>query len=204
LYATLPSAVAPGTRILVPVLEMLLLLPLIGVNPLRFTRETRWSRAASLGLVVLIAVANLVSLGFLVRVLVKGGGGSGGHLLLAALQIWATNILVFGLGYWEIDRGGPVRRGTADRKDLPAADFRFSQDENDDAVGEVAVGSSGESDWRPRLIDYMYLSVTNSTAFSPTDTMPLSSRTKAAMSLQSLSAFLISVLVIAKAVGSLG
>jgi hypothetical protein len=85
------------------------------------------------------------------------------------------------------------------RKELPPADWRFSQDENDDAVVEVAVGSSKNSEWVPIFIDYLYVSLTNSSAFSPTDTMPLTSRAKAFMALQATAALLTSLLVIARA-----
>ena len=60
--------------------------------------------------------------------------------------------------------------------DLPQADWRFSQDENDDTVVEVSAGSSARSGWIPQFVDYLYVSVTNSSAFSPTDTMPLTTR----------------------------
>ncbi|MDJ0346110.1 hypothetical protein QMK19_31585 [Streptomyces sp. H10-C2] len=117
--------------------------------------------------------------------------------------MWLTNIIVFGLAYWELDRGGPVARTQAAREELPLADFRFSQDENHDAVQEVADGASITSDWVPTLMDYLYVSVTNSTAFSPTDTMPLSTRAKAMMSIESIAALLTSLLVIARAVSIL-
>jgi hypothetical protein len=107
---------------------------------------------------------------------------------------------VFGLAFWELDRGGPVARTQRLRKDLPPADFRFSQDENHDAVVEVATTASKNSDWVPTLTDYLYVSVTNSTAFSPTDTMPLTSRAKVLMSIESVAALLTSVLVIARGV----
>src|SRR5437588_547832 len=82
---------------------------------------------------------------------------------LSAIEVWLTNIIVFALGYWELDRGGPVRRAHARQDELPPADFRFSQDENDDAVQEVARGSSGNSGWVPSFVDYLYVSITNST-----------------------------------------
>lgn len=203
LYAALPSNLTFGTRFVVPVLELLLLIPLVAVNPRRFTRETRASRAVSLGLVGVIGAANLLSLIYLVDALVSGEAGDSKKLLLAALQVWLTNIIVFGLAYWEIDRGGPVKRTQVPREKLPAADFRFSQDENGESVVEIAVSSSEKADWMPTLVDYLYVSITNSTAFSPTDTMPLSTRAKLMMSVQCMSALVISVLVIAKAVSGL-
>ena len=96
--------------------------------------------------------------------------------------MWLTNILVFALAYWELDRGGPVS-ADPDRpaRGLPPADFRFPQDEDHDAINEVAAGSAAKSGWVPGFIDYLYVSVTNSSAFSPTDTMPLSPRAKMLM-----------------------
>ncbi|WP_392895709.1 recombinase family protein [Streptomyces sp. LN699] len=132
--------------------------------------------SGTLTLVVLIVTSNLVALGILVNELLNAEVADGHSLLVAALQVWLTNVIAFGLAYWELDRGGPVSRTQLPRDQLPLADFRFSQDENDDAVGEVADGASGSSDWVPCLPDYLYISVTNSTAFSPTDTMPLSTR----------------------------
>ena len=203
LYLALPQQLLFAPRFVMPGLELLLLIPLIAVNPKRMTRQTRVSRVLSLTLVALIAGSNLFALGMLVHDLVSSGVKDGGSLLVAALQVWLTNVIVFGLAYWELDRGGPVSRTQAARSQLPLADFRFSQDENHDAVQEVADGSSVNSDWVPALTDYLYVSVTNSTAFSPTDTMPLSARAKLLMSVESIAALLTSLLVIARAVSVL-
>ncbi|MFG2833222.1 hypothetical protein ACGFWI_38290 [Streptomyces sp. NPDC048434] len=203
LYVALPQQLLVAPRYVLPGLELLLLIPLFAINPKRLTRETRVSRLLSLTLVFIIAAGNLFALGMLLHDLLSVGVKDGRSLLVAALQVWLTNIIVFGLAYWELDRGGPVRRTQAPRSELPLADFRFSQDENDDAVQEVADGSSGRSDWVPTLMDYLYMSVTNSTAFSPTDTMPLSTRAKLMMSVESISALLTSLLVIARAVSLL-
>jgi len=203
LYAFVPGQLNPFPRWLVPVLELGLLIPLVAINPARFTRQTRVSRAVSLALVCVIGVANLTSLGYLLHALLGKGIQDGPALVRASLLIWLTNIVVFGLFYWELDRGGPVARTQRPRAELPAADFRFSQDENHDAVSEVAGGSSITSGWVPTLVDYLYVSVTNSTAFSPTDTMPLTSRAKLLMTVESVSALLTSVLVIARGVSLL-
>ncbi|MFE9809909.1 hypothetical protein [Streptomyces sp. NPDC005548] len=203
LYLALPQQLLIAPRYVLPTLEVLLLVPLIAVNPRRLTRQTRMFRVLSLTLVAVIAVSNLVALGILVNELVYAGVKDGRELLVAALQVWLTNIIVFGLAFWELDRGGPVSRTQAPRAELPLADFRFSQDENDDAVQEVADGASGSSDWVPTLVDYIYVSVTNSTAFSPTDTMPLTTRAKLMMSVESVSALITSLLVISRAVSIL-
>ncbi|MEU9976395.1 hypothetical protein [Streptomyces sp. NPDC051014] len=203
LYLFLPQQLLVAPRFVLPALEFLLLVPLIAVNPRRLTRQTRALRVMSLTLVAVIAASNLLALGTLIHELVSAEVKDGTALLVASLQIWLTNILVFGLAYWELDRGGPVSRTQVPREKLPLADFRFSQDENHDAVQEVSDGSSRSSDWVPTLVDYLYVSVTNSTAFSPTDTMPLSSRAKVLMSVQSVAALLTSLLVIARAVSIL-
>ena len=203
LQSLLPNRLLLGPRLLLPVLELLLLVPLVAVNPVRITRDTRWSRPVALGLVLLIAVTNTVVLALLVRLLVDGKAGNGTQLLLAALQVWLTNVIAYGLVYWELDRGGPVVRTQRPRAQLPAADFRFPQDEDHDAIDEVAKGSSAKSGWVPTLVDYLYMSVTNSSAFSPTDTMPLTSRTKTLMALQSTSALVLSLLVVSRAVSVL-
>jgi len=204
LYAVLPEPLLVGPRLLIPGLELVLLAVLIATNPWRLTRQTRWSRAASLVLAGLVAVSNLVTLVLLVAVLVGNQDTAGTSLLLAALQVWATNVIAFGLIYWELDRGGPVARTQKAREELPLADFRFTQDETQDTVVEVSAGSSVKADWISTFVDYLYLSTTNSSAFSPTDTMPLTSRAKILMGVQATAALVTSLLVIARAVGALG
>ncbi|MFE2531372.1 hypothetical protein [Streptomyces sp. NPDC059371] len=203
LYLALPQQLLIAPRYVLPALELLLLVPLIAINPKRLTRQTTTFRLLSLALVLVIVASNLTALGILIHELVHAEVKDGRSLLVAALQVWLTNIIAFGLAYWELDRGGPVARTQLPRDKLPLADFRFSQDENDDAVEEVADGASISSDWVPDLVDYLYVSVTNSTAFSPTDTMPLSTRAKLLMSVQSIAALLTSLLVIARAVSIL-
>jgi hypothetical protein len=201
-YALLPESLLIGPRVVIPITEIVLLGALTVANPRRFVRQTRWSRIASAALASVVIVANLVALGILISKLVSGEQ-SGPPLLLAAMQVWLTNVIGFGLLYWELDRGGPVARRNTKRTELPPADWRFSQDENDDAVVEVAASSSKATGWVPAFIDYLYMSLTNSSAFSPTDTMPLSSRAKALMGVQATAALFTSLLVIARAVGDL-
>ena len=204
LYAVLPSALQIGPRFVVPGLELLLFIPLVLANPRRMSKQNRLLRRLSIGLVLLIALSNTTALVLLIRSLVAGDAQAGGQLLAAAGQVWLTNVLVFALAYWELDRGGPVTRFRVARPRLPEADFRFPQDEDHDAISEVAQRSSAKSGWAPGFIDYLYVSVTNSSAFSPTDTMPLSVRAKFLMAVESVSALMISVLVVSFAVGLLG
>ena len=202
-YVLLPSSLQFLGRFVIPGVEALLLVALIVTNPRRITRQTRWSRTVSIGLAVLVIVSNLLSLGLLIAEL-SNNAPSGENLLVGAMQIWVTNVIGFALLFWEMDRGGPVARRNMARLNMPAADWRFSQDENQDTVPEVRRSSSELSGWVPVFIDFLYLSVTNSSAFSPTDTMPLTSRAKVLMAIQATAALLVSLLLVARAVGSLG
>jgi len=204
LYALLPSTFLPELRYAAVGLGALLLIPLIVVNPTRFTRQKMWSRWLSVGQVLFLGLANQVALVQLVIELIHSEKSDGPSLLLAALQVWITNVILYALIYWELDRGGPVVRTTAKRAELPQADFRFPQDEDHDAIEEVSARSSAKSDWTPSYLDYLYFSLSNSMAFSPTDAMPLSHRAKALMGLESFAGFVILALVIARAVSLLG
>lgn len=201
-YALLPASLLVMPRYVIPGLELVLLIALIATNPRRMTRETRWSRIASIGLACLVILTNMVALGMLVHSMTEKSS-AGEPLLVAAMQVWVTNVIGFGLLFWELDRGGPVARRVKTHAQMAPADWRFSQDENHDAVHEVATTASKKSGWIPTFIDYLYVSLTNSSAFSPTDTMPLSSRAKVLMGIEATAALLTSLLVIARAVGSL-
>jgi uncharacterized membrane protein len=204
LYATLPSEVPGVLRAFVVGVGVVLVVPVVVLNPRRLDRETRWSRGLSIAQILLLLVANQVALGIVIHALLTAKGPDGPLVLLATLQVWVTNVIAFGLAYWELDRGGPVSRGIRPREQLPHADFRFPQDEDGDAVREVAAGSSTHSGWVAAFIDYLYFSLTNSMAFSPTDVMPLTTRAKALMGAESFIAFVILALVIARAVSLLG
>jgi len=117
---------------------------------------------------------------------------SGPQLLLSAATLWLSNVVAFGLAFWELDCGGPVARALATGR--PAPDFQFPQDEN---PGLAKPG------WSPQLVDYLYLSTTNSIAFSPTDAMPLTHRAKALMAVESAVSVVAVLLVAARAVNIL-
>jgi hypothetical protein len=204
IYGLLPDTLIIGPRLVVPCLELTLIVAVMVTNPHRSDRHSRRSRGLSLILILMIALTNLVSLVLLVGQLVASSTSHGRLLLLAAGQVWVTNVIVFAAAYWELDRGGPVARTRTDRRHLAAADFRFTQDEDADTAPEVAAGSSQANDWVPSFIDYLYVSLTNSSAFSPTDTMPLSPRAKLLMGVEATAALVTSVLVIAKGVSGLG
>ncbi len=204
LYVLLPGAFLPELRYTIAALCALALVPLIWFNPVRLTRESRWSRISSITLAVLLLVANQIALVQLGYELLFGHSADAPAILLAAAQVWVSNVIGYAIIYWEMDRGGPVARRREARDDLPPADFRFPQDEDAGAVVEVAARSSGRADWSPQFFDYLYFSATDAMAFSPTDVMPLSIRAKALMLVESISGFAILALVIARAVNVVG
>ncbi len=148
-------------------------------------------RRIVLVLLGVLGVFNGLALVALLVSLIATHPTSGGQLLFEAATVWLTNVVAFGLAYWELDRGGPRRRVLPDP---PPPDFQFPQMEN---PGLAAPG------WRPRLLDYVYVSFTNATAFSPTDAMPLSRRAKALMLAQGGISAVTILLVAARAVNVL-
>lgn len=202
-YVTLSPELFGVVRYGVAVVCLLLLVPVIVINPHRLRRQTTWSRRISVALVLIIGLTNQVLLVALVQLLVANTE-DGPTVLLAALQVWLTNVIGFALLYWEIDRGGPVVRTQRRRAKLPPADFRFPQDEDHDASPEVAAHSSKSSNWLPGFVDYLYFSLSNSMAFSPTDVMPLTHRAKLLMGLEAFAGFVLLALVIARGVSLLG
>lgn len=202
LYAFLPNELVGGQRFVVVAAGLAFLVSLTFVNPHRLVRQTRWYRTVSVGFAFILVLVNQVALVILVYKLVGGHHDAPG-LLLASLQVWVANVIGFALLYWELDRGGPVVRTARQRSDIPPADLRFSQDEDADAVEEVAKGSAKVRDWTPRFVDYFYTSLSNSMAFSASDAMPLRHRTKLLMGLQAFGGFVILALVIARSVSIL-
>lgn len=191
LYMTLPGKLTIGPGWVIPALEGALLIPLTVRAPYRHREEVRLVRSASLLLIALVNLANVASLGLLVHVVLTGGVVTGRQLVFSGIQIWLTLILVFALWYWELDRGGPaLRRHTGQRN----PDFLFPQ---------MATHELGQTDWLPGFVDYLYLSFTNATAFSPTDTMPLTSRAKALMLIEALASITTVVMVAGRAVNIL-
>jgi hypothetical protein len=191
LQLLLPNRVTAGPTWLLPAIEGSLLGVLVFTLPRIVAAEDRRRRRASVILTGLVSAANIISLGLLIHALLQHHPPGGRALIVAGALIWLTNVLIFGLWYWETDRGGPGRRAAG--HDGPP-DFLFSQ-MNDDRIEPP--------NWRPQFIDYLYVSLTNATAFSPTDTMPLTVTAKSIMGVQSLASLVTIGLVIARAVNVL-
>lgn len=137
-------------------------------------------RIFAIGLIGIISSANLVSLGLVIHALVTGHSANGHQLLLSSVAIYLTNIIVFGLLYWELDDT---------KQDEP--DFLFPQ------------ANLKLTNWKPTFFDYVYVSITNATAFSPTDTLPLTHRAKLLMTVQGVASLATVALVTARAVNIL-
>jgi uncharacterized membrane protein len=145
---------------------------------------------AGLALGLLVA-ADALAVGVLLVALAGSSAASlsSGELLSHGAVVWLTNIITFGLLFWLLDEGGPRVRADRERRDV---DFQFPQD---------TVPRGG---WSPRLSDYLYVSLTNAIAVSPTDTMPLTRRAKGLMAVESLISYAVVLLVVARAVNALG
>ncbi|WOP38765.1 hypothetical protein RKE32_35915 [Streptomyces sp. Li-HN-5-13] len=191
LQLLLPERLAFRPAWLPATVQLLLLVVLFPVSHPRTRRMTMLIRGGGLALAATVSLVNGWSAVLLIRGLVRGTeGNDAGRLLMAAAVIWLTNVIVFALWFWEWDRGGPTARaeGTADR-----TDFLFPQMQSSDP---------GQAEWEPAFADYLYVSFTNATAFSPTDTMPLSRWAKLLMALQASISLITLALVVARSVNT--
>jgi hypothetical protein len=189
---SLTERVTLGPNWLVPTLEALALLGLTMASPHPRMRDSLLRRRLALTLIATVTAANSYSLILLCHFLLRGGKADGQALIGSGIVLWVTNVLLFGVWFWQLDGGGPTARR---HKRKPHPDFLFVQ------MTDREFAPRG---WHPTLIDYLYTSFTNATAFSPTDTMPLTPMAKALMAVQSLTALVTIGLVVARAVNILG
>jgi uncharacterized membrane protein len=187
----LPERLTVGPRWLIPGLEAALLVGLSLATPRQLEHEHRVRRRVAISLTAFVSAANVFSLGALTHFLLHHIVSSGQQLIGSGVLIWLTNFLIFALWYWELDRGGPGVRAAG--SDGPP-DFLFPQ-MSDDRIEPL--------DWRPRFIDYLYVSLTNNTAFSPTDTMPLTPMAKSVMGVQAVVSLVTLGLIVSRAVNIL-
>ncbi len=173
-------------------MELLLVVVLMIINPLRMSRETTVGKWAMTALTAAITADNTTSAVVLdIHILSGRVSNDAGLLLGSGAAIFITNVIVFGIWFWELDRGGPFARLAGDN---PYPDFQFPQ---------MSDPQNATPGWRPTFVDYLYVSYTNVVAFSPTDTMPLSRWAKGMMTLQSMVSISTTALVIARAVNVL-
>jgi uncharacterized membrane protein len=199
LYATLPSRYVAGSSGLVNPLRwfvvgvtVALIIPLALTAPTRRLVHSVPRRTAAIALIAVISAANGAAIVILVHLLVTGHKVNGHELIIAAIHIWCTNVIAFALWFWQLDSGGPVARRRRQAAVVP--DFLFPQ---------MTAPEFSPPNWQAKFLDYLYLSFTNATAFSPTDTMPLTRWAKMLMLAESGASLLLLVMVAARAVNIL-
>jgi uncharacterized membrane protein len=190
LYVVLSNRVVIGPRWLVPGLILLLLIPL-SFRGHRRADESVWVRRLTLSLIVFVTLANVVSVALLVHHLLEANVSQGRSLIYSAASLWLTNVIIYGLWFWEVDRGGPHLRAGGD---VLQPDLQFPQMENPGLA---------PANWRPKFIDYLYTSFANGTSFAPADAMPLSPRMKALFASESVVSLVTIAIVAARAVNIL-
>ncbi len=191
LQFSLPDRLTIGPFWLIPGLEGALLIGMFFATPRELEFEHPRRRRVALVMIAFVSAANIYSLTTLSKYLLHHVVVHGDELIRSGLVIWLTNFLIFSLWYWELDRGGPGKRAAGHDE---APDFLFPQ-MSDDTIEP--------RDWRPKFMDYLYVSLTNATAFSPTDTMPLSGMAKGVMGVQSLVSLVTIGLIVSRAVNIL-
>lgn len=204
LYITLPPRLTIGPVWAAPAIVLLLLIPLSILVPRRH-RETRRTRLWSIMLIAIVNFFNLASVLLLVGGLFRPEKAvlhSAAILLRTGGQIWATNILVFALWFYELDGDGPDARAHASSAtEFENADFLFPQ------MSIALAGGGGmqciDRNWKPQFLDYLYLAFTNSTAFSPTDTMPLSRWAKILMTVEAVISLITIAIVVARSINAI-
>ena len=146
---------------------------------------------------VTAAVATLANLGNLIGAMIhRPSDISGLQLFASSIAVWVTNVLIFSLLYWQMDRGGPEARVRGAGNAGTRPDWLFPQ--------EGAPAEDVPPGWRPAFIDYLFLGYSTATAFSTTDVMPLTSRAKMLMMLESTISLATIVVVAARAINILG
>ncbi len=189
LQFTIPNELRVGNKWTIALIELVLVSGIGITAPRRHISFKNFNRTIAILLIGVMSFANLSSLTLVINGLLNGSPVPGKNLVAAAFAIFVTNIIVFSLWYWELDSPGLSGRHNYSRN----KQLQFPQNSD-----------RSDSSWRPTFFDYLYVSITNSTAFSPTDTMPLTHTAKALMSIQALIALLTVVLVTARAVNILG
>lgn len=190
LYALLPSRFVVGPNWLEPLLVVLPLIPL-SARRHRHPDDSPWVRRLCVSLIALITLTNSAAVILLVHHVFYSSVLAGRSLIYSAASIWVTNVIIFGLWFWELDRGGPHLRAGPDSR---APDLQFPQ-----MVGAV----SDDSVWHPRFVDYLYTAFANGTSFAPADAMPLSGSMKALFASEALISFVTIAIVAGEAVNIL-
>ena len=176
---------AIGVAVLMPVTA-------VGVTAAN-TRWLRIERAVTLLFFVVAGISTVATLGNLIIAMVTRSEIDGLQLLVSSIAVWVTNVLMFSMLYWQIDRGGPEARVSGANT---RPDWLFPQD--------GALAGYVPDSWQPIFIDYLYLGYSTATAFSTTDAMPLTPRAKLLMMLEITISLITIVVVASRAINILG
>ncbi len=189
---SLPDRHVLSPTVLFPTVEVLLLVALVIGDPGRIDRRSTVLNRLTVALVVVMTVDNLAGVAELVRGILDGSDRDNGPVLLATGgALWLTNVIAFSLWFWLLDRGGPAARAAGAPH---TAAFAFPENATPELV---------PPGWWPQYPDYLYLAFTNSSALSPTDTLPLVRWAKMTMLVQSSISLVIAVMIVARAVNIL-
>jgi uncharacterized membrane protein len=199
LQGLLPGRISIFPRLAAYIAVIAVMLPILAVQ--FFKKKERWLRiehVVTLAFCVVAGLSTQVNLYNLVTAItVRQTGITGVQLLSSGISVWITNILIFGLLYWQVDHGGPQPRAVENRGDSQGSkpDWLFPQE---NAADHAAPG------WRPEFVDYLFLAFSTATAFSTTDVLPFSPRAKMLMMLESLISLVVIVIVGARSINILG
>jgi hypothetical protein len=190
----LPERLTIGASWMLPTVEGVLFVALVATTPRRPLREVPGRRQLRISLVALVSAANVVALFLLAEILVDGGRTDGKPLLIGGADLWLTAVLLFAVWFWELDRGGPVRRLLTDDRN---PDFVFPQMEEGDFF-------PGDDDWRPGMDDYLYLSLSNAASFTPPEsTVPLTTTARLLLAIQTIASLATITVVLSYAINNL-
>ena len=194
LLILLPSRVRVFPNWVPFLLTIALIVPMVALQ--LTIPNARWLRVERIVILFFIAIAGFAlieSLGYLLYQMVRRSFEvTGIQLLTSSVAAWATNVLLFSLVYWRLDRGGPEARANHVNT---RPDWLFPQQ----GVPEYV-----PPDWHATFVDYLFLAFDTATAFSPTDALPLTSRAKMLMMLQSIISLVTIIAVAARAINILG
>jgi hypothetical protein len=194
LHVALPARYRVQPAWLLPTVLLVLLAVLIIGDPGRIDRQKAWLRIVTSAVIAVITLANLLAAGRLaVEILTNNKlfADHPGGLLAAGAVVWATNVIAFGLWYWDLDRGGAAARAHRPY-DNPA--FVFPEMQHTDFVSAT---------WVPRFVDYLSLAFWTATAISPTDISAIKPWAKLLMMMEASCSIVLAALVIARAINVL-
>jgi hypothetical protein len=194
LHVALPARYRVQPAWVVPAVLLGLLAALIVGDPGRIDRQKAWLRIVTGVVIAFITVANLLAAARLVAEILTNNKVFAAHpggLLAAGGVVWATNVIAFGLWYWDLDRGGAASRAHHPGRN-PA--FVFPEMQNSAYVPAT---------WVPRFVDYLSLAFWTATAISPTDISAIKPWAKLLMMVEAACSIVLAALVIARAINVL-